>query len=341
MDNEKKTVAPLTANGSNNAVNERNDMDESRKYIRFDWAIKRMLRDKANFDVLEGLINVLTGEKAKIVEILESEGNQQSPSDKYNRVDIKALNDRDEIIIVEVQLNEEADFLPRILYGVSKAITEHIYLGQKYNRVKRIYSINIIYFNLGEGADYLYHGKTQFVGVHTNDLLQMSPKELNALGVHNSLNIFPEYYLICVNEFNKVARTPLEEWISYLKDGRINDDTTAPGLAEAKEKLQYMKMSDEERWAYEHEIMNKVVLQSQIDDAREGGLAEGLAEGRAKGLAEGRAKGLAEGRAKGLRKDLRKDGQKDLRKDELKDVKKVVKKDVKKDVKKVVKKRND
>ena len=131
----------------------------------------------------------------------------------------------------------------------------------------------ILYFNLGEGADYLYHGKTQFVGVYTNDLLQMSPKELNALGVHNSLNIFPEYYLIRVNEFNKVARTPLEE---------------------------YMKMSDEERWAYEHEIMNKVVLQSQIDDAREGGLAEGLAEGRAKGLAEGRAKGLAEGRAEGL-----------------------------------------
>ena len=162
----------------------------------------------------------------------------------------------------------------------------------------------ILYFNLGEGADYLYHGKTQFVGVYTNDLLQMSPKELNALGVHNSLNIFPEYYLIRVNEFNKVARTPLEEWISYLKDGRINDDTTAPGLAEAKEKLQYMKMSDEERWAYEHEIMNKVVLQSQIDDAREGGLAEGLAEGRAKGLAEGRAKGLAEGRAKGLEEGL-------------------------------------
>ena len=25
------------------------------KYIRFDWAVKRLLRDKANFDVLEGL----------------------------------------------------------------------------------------------------------------------------------------------------------------------------------------------------------------------------------------------------------------------------------------------
>ena len=29
------------------------------RYIRFDWAIKRMLRDKANFAVLEGLLTVL------------------------------------------------------------------------------------------------------------------------------------------------------------------------------------------------------------------------------------------------------------------------------------------
>ena len=29
------------------------------KYIRFDWAAKRMLRDKANYGVLEGLMTVL------------------------------------------------------------------------------------------------------------------------------------------------------------------------------------------------------------------------------------------------------------------------------------------
>ena len=38
-------------------------MEVNNKYIRFDWAVKRMLRDKANFSVLEGLITVLTGEK--------------------------------------------------------------------------------------------------------------------------------------------------------------------------------------------------------------------------------------------------------------------------------------
>lgn len=50
---------------------------EKERYIRFDWAMKRMLRDKANFAVLEGLLTVLLGEKITIIELLESESNQQ------------------------------------------------------------------------------------------------------------------------------------------------------------------------------------------------------------------------------------------------------------------------
>ena len=95
-------------------------------YIRFDWAIKRLLRQKANFGVLEGLLTVLLDEKVEIIELLESESNQQTFDDKFNRVDIKAKNSKGEIIIVEVQNTRELTFLERILYGVAKAITEHI-----------------------------------------------------------------------------------------------------------------------------------------------------------------------------------------------------------------------
>lgn len=73
------------------------------KYIRFDWAIKRLLRQKANFGVLEGFLTVLLGEEVKIIELLESESNQQTSDDKFNRVDIKARNSKDEIIIVDIQ----------------------------------------------------------------------------------------------------------------------------------------------------------------------------------------------------------------------------------------------
>jgi len=266
------------------------------KYIRFDWAVKRMLRDKANFGVLEGLITVLLGEKISIEEILESEGNQETEDDKFNRVDIKAKDSKGSIIIVEVQLTTQLYYLERILYGVAKAITEHISLGQRYSNVKKVYSINILYFDLGKGADYLYHGRNTFVGVHTGDTLQINVKESNVIKMKTPEEVFPEYYIIRVNEFNDVATTPIEEWLDYLKNGRIKEDTTTPGLAEAREKLLYMQMSRADQIAYERHLDALAVQSDAFDAAR----IEGHAEGRAVGLEEGRSAGIEEGRAVGI-----------------------------------------
>ena len=265
-------------------------MNENNLLVRFDWAAKRILRDKANFGVIEGLLTVLLKEKITIQQMLESESNQDSPEDKFNRVDIKAINSKGEIIIVEIQLTRQLYYLERILYGVSKAITEHITLGSKYDNVKKVYSVNILYFDLGKGSDFLYHGKTTFVGVHTGDLLQVNFKEKDALSMRTPEAIFPEYYIIRVNEFNRVARTPLEEWISYLKDGEIRPDTTTPGLAEAREKLQYLKMSKQERQDYDRH-MDAIMTQNDVlDTAKMEGLVEGEAKGRAEGLVEGEAR---------------------------------------------------
>lgn len=252
-------------------------------YIRFDWAIKRLLRQKANFGVLEGLLTVLLDEKVEIIELLESEGNQQSFDDKFNRVDIKAKNSKGEIIIVEVQNTRELAFLERILYGVAKAITEHISLGTSYYEVKKIYSVNILYFDIGKGNDYLYHGQNIFTGVHTGDRLEVSVKEKDALVHKLPAEIFPEYFLIRVNEFNQVAVTPLEEWIAYLKDGTIRPDTTAPGLKEAREKLIYHNMSDAERRAYDNHLSEIMIQNDTLEGTRLEGRQEGFAEGRQEG----------------------------------------------------------
>ena len=264
----------------------------SDKYIRFDWAIKRLLRQKANFVVLEGFLTVFLGEPITILELLESEGNQLSADDKFNRVDIKALNSKGEIILIEVQNTRELYFLERILYGVAKAITEHIKLGQDYGEVKKVYSISILYFDLGIGSDYLYHGQNQFVGVHTGDRLQIRAKEQDAIVSRFPSEIFPEYILIRVNEFDKVAVTPLDEWMRYLKDGVIASDTTAPGLGEAREQLRYYSLSDTERRAYDEHINDIMIQNDVLNTAKLEGRAEGLAEGRA----EGRAEGLEQGR---------------------------------------------
>lgn len=258
------------------------------RFVRFDWAIKRLLRQKANFGVLEGFLTVFLGEKVTIVDILESESNQQDEFDKFNRVDIKARNSKGEIIIVEVQNTSEVFYLERILYGVAKAITEHISLGDDYGEVKKVYSISVLYFDLGEGDDYLYKGQTNFFGIHTNDELKITTRQRDAIVRKAPEEIFPTYYLIRVNNFDRVAVSPMEEWMRYLKKGEISADAKAPGLQEAREKLLYYQMDPDERHAYD-EHLNAVMIQNDVlGNARAEGLAEGRAEGRAEGLAEGK-----------------------------------------------------
>lgn len=280
-------------------------MENKNSYIRFDWAAKRLLRNKANFGVLEGFLTVLLNENIKIVEILESESNQESIDDKFNRVDIKAKNSKGEIIIVEIQNTRELYYLERILYGVAKAITEHIHLGKTYQEVKKVYSISILYFDIGKGNDYLYHGQNLFTGVHTGDLLIVNTKEKNAIVPKLPKEVFPEYFLIRVNEFNKVAVTPLEEWIQYLKNGTIEPTAKAPGLEEAREKLKYYNMTHDEQRAYDEHI-NAIMIQNDVLDSAK---LEGLQEGREVGLKEGREKGLQEGHEKGL-EEGREEGEK-------------------------------
>lgn len=265
-------------------------------FIRFDWAAKNILRDKADFGIFEGFLTVLFNEKVKIMELLESESNKEKEESKYNRVDIKAKNSRDEIILVEIQLDHDTYYLERILFGVSKTITEHIGESQNYENVKKVYSINILYFNLGIGSDYLYHGTNEFVGVNTGDTLLFNSKGKKRLRKKRMNNIFPEYYIIRVEQFEKeTAETPLEEWMRYLKTGYISPGTTAPGLQEARERLRVLSMSDEIRRKYEKYLYNKVYEKDIVETAREDGWSDGYEEGERKAIQEIAKKLKAEG----------------------------------------------
>ena len=250
--------------------------------IRFDWAMKRLLRNKANFSVLEGLLTTLLGEKIIIQRLLESESNQEDEYDKYNRVDMLAENSKGELVLIEVQNNNEYAYFQRMLFGTSKLVTEYINRGESYDKVRKVYSVNIVYFSLGHGRDFVYHGKTEFRGIHTNDLLELTPFQKQTFKVDTVSQLYPEYYILKVNGFNQVAKSPLEEWIYYLNTGEIPSTATAPGLEEARERLKLDSMTKDELAAYYRHLDNIVILRDNINTEREEGRAEGLEEGERK-----------------------------------------------------------
>ncbi|WP_158728723.1 MULTISPECIES: PD-(D/E)XK nuclease family transposase [unclassified Flavobacterium] len=222
----------------------------SKKLIRFDWAIKRLLRNKANFVVLEGFLSELLFDNIKIEQILESEGNQETDDDKFNRVDILTQNSKNELIIIEIQNTYEIDYFHRMAYGVSKSISENLKLGQKYLEIKKVISINIVYFDLGHGQDYIYRGKTDFKGLHQNDILGLTTKQKETFSKEEVYEIFPEYYILKVNQFNDIAKDTLDEWIYFLKNSEVKDDFKAKGLKEANDVLDIMKLPKDDQYGY-------------------------------------------------------------------------------------------
>jgi len=222
----------------------------TKKLIRFDWAVKKLLRNKANFVVLEGFLSELLFDDIKIQKILESEGNQETENDKYNRVDILTQNSKNELIIVEIQNTYEIDFFHRMIYGTSKALIENISLGQPYSEIKKVISINVVYFDLGQGKDYVYRGKTNFEGLHEKDTLQLSIQQKETFTKKEISDFFPEYYIIKVNKFNDIAKDTLDEWVYFLKNSEVKDEFKAKGLAEAKEVLDIMRLDKEQQYGY-------------------------------------------------------------------------------------------
>ena len=271
--------------------------------VRFDWAMKHLLRDKANFDVLEGFLTALLNEDIKILHILESESNQASENMKFNRVDLLVEDSQQRKIIIEIQNNREVDYLERLLFGTSKVIVDNHKLGEPYKNIAKIISVSILYFNLGRGDDYVYLGKTEFKGMHTGTPLLVKERKQVSDVLKNRFffsekDIFPKYFLIKTEKFENIIESPLDEWIYMIKNSEVKAEFKSKNIQIAKAKLDYMKMSASEKRRHDRYLMDLASEKDIIDNAKQ----EGLEKGEKIGLEKGEKIGLEKGKKIGLEK---------------------------------------
>ena len=270
-----------------------------KKLIRFDWAIKRILRDKENFDILEGFLSELLNQTIKIEQILESESNQESDDDRHNRVDILVKNQLGEFVIIEVQNSKEYDYFHRMLFGTSKVITQYIKQGDPYANVKKVISITIAYFDLGQGKDYVYHGTHRFIGIHFNDELELADKQKSLYNKNQVQDIFPEYWIIKADKFNNKIVNALDEWIYFLKNSEVLEGFTAKGLQQAKEKLDELRMSEQERTEYQKYLKHLMDIASE-QHTKQADIQDLLLKERGEGKIEGKIEVTINGIKAGL-----------------------------------------
>ncbi|MCX6277838.1 MAG: Rpn family recombination-promoting nuclease/putative transposase, partial [Bacteroidetes bacterium] len=263
------------------------------RLIRFDWAMKTILCDKANFDVLEGFLGaLLEDDNIKILNIIESETNQGGEDDKYNRVDLLVQDSENRKIYIEIQNTRETDYLESLLYSSSKIIVEHQKLGDDFRNISKVISISIMYFNLGFGDDYIYYGTNDFFGINTHSKLIVK-KRVELLGSIEprykfvEKNIFPEYYLITVERYKNIIQRKIDEWIYIFKNNEVAEGSKSKNIDKAEKKLAEINMSEQERKVYDKYLINTARDRDAINTAKEEGREEGIVKGIVKGKIEG------------------------------------------------------
>ncbi len=259
-----------------------------RKIVSFDWAMKRILRDKANFGVLEGFLYALLKERIKIEHLIESESNKDTDIMKFNRVDILAETANSEHVIIEIQYAPEEYFFKRLLYATSKDIVDNIGLGENYSKVKKVYSVSIVYFDLEKlnadekHIDYVYHGQVDFFGLHNHKKVEINKKYLIGYDKSNkkNSNIFPEYFVISVDLFNDEVKDALDEWIYSFKNNKVKENFKADGIDEMGKKLDYLSMETDERRAYDKYLEDLASDRGVLSFAEKKGIEKGREEER-------------------------------------------------------------
>jgi predicted transposase/invertase (TIGR01784 family) len=269
--------------------------EKERTLVSFDWAMKYILRDKANFDVLEGFLSTLLEQDIRILALLESESNQKQENIKYNRVDLAVTDEFGEVMLIEIQHDLDIHYLRRLLYGTAKLITDHLKAGKPYAQVRKVISISILYFQVEEKPeDYLYHGYTEFYGWHTKrpmrkQLIEKKQREKapQRLWMENDAPaIFPEYYLIDVSSFQNTIQSAIDEWVYFFKNSEIRQEFQAKNIQAAREKLDFLKMSESDQQDYERFMFDRAKDESTVQSAWLQGITAGKAEGKAEGTEE-------------------------------------------------------
>ena len=270
-----------------------------RKLISFDWAIKKILCRKANFAILEGFLSELLHTDISILAVLESESSQEERGYKFNRIDLKVKDADGKLCIIEVHYSSNFAYVQRFLQAGSKEINKRLPKDEDYSAISKVISVNILHFDLG-GDDYIYHGSTSFIGLHSHEELYLSAEKKRLHNSQHASGLYPESYLIELPKFNDIVRNTLDEWIYFLKNQEIKANFSAKGLSAAKETLNVLRLSDSEWRAYDYYHIQLHDEASMFEST----YVVGKMEGRAQALAEALADSPAEVRVKGYVKGL-------------------------------------
>lgn len=259
----------------------------SKPLISLDYAIKYLLKNKGDYEIVEGFISAILRDAGgysavKIIALLESESNKESVDLKKSIADVVVEDQQGHKYIVEIDRTYTSLFLHKACFNTSRLIVDSIYASQDYASIKKVFHINLIYFAYAGMKSPLYHGQTIFREIdreHPIDL-HLADTDGKVVDIHN---VFPEYFVISVPLFDDIIKKEMDEWLYFAKHNEVRDDFKSPYMKKVAERLSILKMTTKERIAYNRYVNESLKQRDYIVSAEQKGIEKGIEKGREEG----------------------------------------------------------
>ena len=259
-----------------------------RRIISFDYAIKYLLRDKADYDIVEGFISALLNAynlpSVKINALLESESNKEHDLAKRSLADLIVEDQDKNKYIVEIERSRSENFMEKSCFNTSRMVVDSISKGVEYNDIKKIFHITILYFTPSYMNKPTAHGKVVFHEEDTEHPMHIRIIDKGNGAMYDAGNVFPEYFIISVPLFEGKIRKDLDEWLYVMKESEIRSDFKSPYMKKVAEKLGVLKMLGEERDNYYRYMKDLYSEEDRLQTAQKEGMEKGRKEGRKEGM---------------------------------------------------------
>ena len=253
--------------------------------ISFDYAIKYLLKNKGDYDIIEGFISALfqsNGYPAvKINAIIDSESNKEGVALKKSIADLVVEDVKGDKYIVEIERSYTTNFMHKACFNSSRLIVDSIFGNQDYTTIKKVFHISLLYFNIQNMKKPIYHGKTIIHEIDTSHPISVRIAN-QGLVTFNIPNVFPEYYFISVPNFDDTINEEIDEWLYVMKHSEIKEGFKSKYMQKVSDKLAVIKMTNDERNEYFQYQKEAVHNQDVLVAAEYKGRVEGKIEGAAK-----------------------------------------------------------
>ncbi len=262
---------------------------------RNDLVFKLLFGDARNTgplaDFLKAALDLPPEDLLDIV-LIDPHLNGEDIDDKQGILDVKIKTGTGKIIDIEIQIAERPQMRERIIFYLSRMVTEQIGRGEDYRKIERSICILIAdYIQIPEND--CYHNRYRLfdprTGSEFSDLVEVNTLELPKLP-HNT------------------DGTALWDWLKFLA---VREEKELKMLAEKNPQIgkavaRLQELSEDERTRLLAESREKMEWDNaaRMQAAREKGLKEGLEKGLERGLERGLEEGLLSVARAALKRNL-------------------------------------